>query len=251
MAVTAARPKQSLAPARAASAARDLGRLARRRGDIRRLLPTDFRADHLGLCLGRAAAGRRPCRAHGAAGLGLHRRDRAAALGHHQHRDAGHRVRHRARGAGRLLRRPQHDAERYAGAAGRALHHRRLALDQLADLGADAGDHRRARRVRRHLGHRFPLDRLLRQAALRGHRGNRREPGRSRPRHRRQRRAGHRLWRRAAGDAGFRRHLGVPLGHQYPRVDGGRPGRRRRHRPTAQRRHHHAGLDAGFRSFCW
>ena len=75
MAVTVQRPKQSLAPARAASAARDLGRLARRRGDLRLLLPVYFRPDHLGLRLGRAAAGRRPRRAHGAAGLGLHPRD--------------------------------------------------------------------------------------------------------------------------------------------------------------------------------
>ena len=38
---------------------------------------------------------------------------------------------------------------------------------------------------------------------------------------------------------------GVSLGHQHPRIDGGRAGRRRRHRPAAQCGAHLARLDAG------
>ena len=98
-----------------------------------------------------------------------------------------------------------------------AVHHRVVALDQLADLGADAGHHHRPGRVRRHHRHRPALDRLLRQAAVRGDRGDRREPGRGGARDRRERRAGDGLRHRAAGAAGLRRHLGVPLGHQHPR----------------------------------
>jgi ABC-type phosphate/phosphonate transport system permease subunit len=57
--------------------------------------------------------------------------------------------------------------------------------------------------------------------------------------------ADHHLWHRAASPAGFRRHFGVPLGHQHPRVDSAGPGWRRRHRPAAQRCDHHARLDPG------
>ena len=52
------------------------------------------------------------------------------------------------------------------GAAGGAVRHRVVALDQLADLGADAGDDRRPRRVRRNPRHRAALDRILRQAPV-------------------------------------------------------------------------------------
>jgi phosphonate transport system permease protein len=67
-------------------------------------------------------------------------------------------------------------------------------------------------RARRHPVDCAALDRLLRQAPLRGDRGDRREPGRGGARDRRERRAGDGLRYRAAGAAGLRRYLGVSAG---------------------------------------
>ena len=131
-------------------------------------------------------------------------------------------------------------------AADRAVHHRVVALDQLADLGADAGHHHRPRRVRRH-----PRpSRCARSAsapsclyeAIEEIDESQVEAVRATGA------SGAQVTTYGivpAGDAGLRRHFGVPLGHQHPRIDGAGPGRRRRHRPAAQRRDHHAGLDAG------
>ncbi|MCK7496360.1 MAG: hypothetical protein MZW92_39660 [Comamonadaceae bacterium] len=90
------------------------------------------------------------------------------------------------------------------------------------------------RRTGRHLRHRAALDRLHRQAAVRGARGDRRPAqveaieatGASRAQV-----IG--LCDGAAGGAGVRRDRGLPLGHQHPRIHRGRAGGSRRHRPAA------------------
>ena len=69
-------------------------------------------------------------------------------------------------------------------AAARAPDHCVVALDQRADLGLGPGDHSRSGRARRNHRHCAALHRLHRQVALRGDRGDRREPGRSHPCHR-------------------------------------------------------------------
>ena len=173
MAIAAA-ARQNLAAPRPPNAIRDLGGVARRHRALRLLLPAHLRKNHLGLRAGRARAGRRPRRAHGAAGLEFYPPAVAADLGHHQHRHHRHGDLDLPGGAGGLLRGAQHHAERDLCAADRAVHHRRVALDQFADLGPDAGHHRRPRRVCRHHRHRPALDRLLRQAVVRGDRGDRR-----------------------------------------------------------------------------
>src|SRR5262245_21573446 len=236
---------EGVASPRARRAVRDVGGVARGRGDLHLLLGIDLRQDDLGLRRRRADAGGRSRRAHGTAGLGLHPRTVAPAMGHHQHRDAGHRDGNHPGGAGGLLCGAQHHVECGIHPAGGAVHHRVVALDQLADLGVDAGHDHRAGRVCRHPGDRAALNRLLRQAALRSDRGDRREPSRGGARDWRERRAGHGVQHRAASPAGVRRHFGVPLGHQHPRVDGAGPGGRRRHRAATQRRDHHARLDPG------
>jgi hypothetical protein len=133
---------------------------------------------------------------------------------------------------------------RWCCSADRPLYHRFLALHQLADLGADAGGDPRPRRAGGNHRHRPSLDRLLRKLLYEAIEEID-DPGRGYPRHRRFRAADSRLRRGPADHAGLRRHLGVPLGHQHPGVDGARTGRRRRDRPAAERLDHHARLDPG------
>ena len=156
-----------------------------------------------------------------------------ADLGHPEHRDAGHDHRPLPRGAGGVPGGAQHHAVAVLHPAGRASDHRLDPLDQFADLGASADRDHRPGRLCRHPRHRDPLHRVLRQAALRGDRGDRGNPGRGDHRHRRQPLAGHGLRDRAPDHAGLRGRRRLSLGHQHPQVDGARAGRRGRHRPAA------------------
>ena len=83
--------------ARARRAVRRLGGVARGRVDLRLLLAAHLRKDDLGVRHRRAGAGRRSRRADDPAGLGLHQHAVAADLGHHQYRHARHADRHRHR----------------------------------------------------------------------------------------------------------------------------------------------------------
>jgi hypothetical protein len=114
------------------------------RGFVRPVLAGDEQEHDVGVRGGRTPAGRRPARPRLAAALVLSRPAVEAALGHHQHRDARHASRHRPGNAGGISRRPQHDAARRVHPPPRAARDRRLAVDQLADLGAAAGGHHRA-----------------------------------------------------------------------------------------------------------
>ena len=97
--------RANLATARAAHPVVHLGRLAVRCRSVHWVLPDDFRQDHLGLCLGRAATGRRSRRTNGAAGLALYPRPWSADLGHNQYRHGRHIDRRSTRHSGCVLRR--------------------------------------------------------------------------------------------------------------------------------------------------
>jgi hypothetical protein len=166
---------QNLAIARPQPDDHPMGRLSRGCRRLHVVLAADFGSHHLVLRLGRAAHRRRYRRPRLAAALVLYGQSLGSVVGHAQHGDAGHPAGAGDGGAGGLSGGPQHHAERHLHPAGRTVHHRCHPLDQLADLGPAAGRHHRPGRLCRADGHRLPLDRFLRQAALRGDRGDRRE----------------------------------------------------------------------------
>src|SRR6476646_1127793 len=130
---------ENLAATRAAHRLADLDVLALRRRAICRMLPDEFREDHLDLRLGCAATGTRARRADGAARLVLYPGAWSADLGHDQYRNRRHVDCRGPRNSSCLLCRAQHDTERGSCASDRAVHYRFIALDQRADLGAHAG----------------------------------------------------------------------------------------------------------------